>query len=132
VHARRAQAEHLMRPVEASADWESLLPALRAAIQARAGVVTGTSPADEGLSTSVRLILHAESGDVFIKGTSPDSMGYQRGRLDLGARLAPYLTAVSPPLLWRAQADGWDVTGWPTLPGRPEPITSPVPRTSRS
>ena len=31
----------------------------------------------------------------------------------------PYLTAVSPPLLWRARVDGWDITGWPALPGRP-------------
>jgi hypothetical protein len=108
-----------MRPVEAGADWESLPPALRDAIEARAGEVTGTSPAGEGLSTSVRLILRTASGDVFVKGTGPDSRDYQRARLALGANLAPYLTAVSPPLLWRAQADGWNVTGWPALPGRP-------------
>ena len=108
-----------MRPVEPSAEWESLPPALRTAIQARSGEVTGTSPAGEGLSTSVRLILHTQSGDLFIKGTGPGSRDYQRDRLTLGAELAPYLTAVSPPLLWRAQADGWHVTGWPALPGRP-------------
>lgn len=108
-----------MRPVEASAEWKSLPAALRTAIEARAGTVTGTSPAGEGLSTSVRLILHTRSGDVFVKGTSPHSRDYQRRRLQLGADLAPALTAVSPPLLWRAQADGWHVTGWPALPGRP-------------
>jgi hypothetical protein len=108
-----------MRPVEASAEWDSLPPALQTAIRSRAGKITGTSPAGEGLSTSVRLILHTDSGDVFIKGTGPDSMDYQRDRLALGAKLAPYLTAVSPPLLWRVHADGWDVTGWPALPGRP-------------
>jgi hypothetical protein len=102
-----------------SAGWDSLPAALRAAIQARAGHVTGTSPAGEGLSTSVRLIAHTPAGDVFIKGTGPDSMDYQRHRLELGANLAPYLAAVSPPLLWRANAEGWDVTGWPALPGRP-------------
>ena len=109
-----------MRPVEASAEWDSLPPALRAAIETRAGTVTGTSPAGEGLSTSVRLILHTKDGDLFVKGTSPDSTSHQRRRLALGADLAPYLTGVSPPLLWRiAQTDGWDVTGWPALPGRP-------------
>jgi hypothetical protein len=108
-----------MRPVEASAEWDALPPALRAAIETRAGAVTGTSPAGEGLSTSVRLILHTDSGDVFIKGTGPDSMDYQRGRLKLGADLAPHLTAVSPPLLWSVRAAGWHVTGWPALPGRP-------------
>jgi hypothetical protein len=108
-----------MRPLEPSAGWDSLPPALRTAIQTRAGAVTGTSPAGEGLSTSVRLILHTQTGDVFIKGTSPESMDYQRARLALGASLAPHLTAVSPPLLWRVRADGWDITGWPALPGRP-------------
>jgi hypothetical protein len=114
-----------MRPVEASADWDALPPALRTAIQAHAGNITGTSPAGEGLSTSVRLILHTETGNLFIKGTGPDSMDYQRGRLALGADLAPYLTAVSPPLLWRVQADGWDITGWPALPGRPHADLKP-------
>ena len=109
----------LMRAPEATADWDSLPGALRAAIQARAGTVTGSSPAGEGLSTSVRLILHTESGDVFVKGTGPGSSDAQRIRLALGADLARYLTAISPPLLWRASADGWDVTGWPALPGRP-------------
>jgi hypothetical protein len=121
-----------MRPVEASAEWDSLPPALQAAIETRAGTVKGTSPAGEGLSTSVRLILHTCSGDVFVKGTGPDSRDYQRARLALGADLAPYLTAVSPPLLFRAQADGWDVTGWPALPGRPwadcEPGSPDIPK----
>jgi hypothetical protein len=82
--------------------------------------VKGSTPGGEGLSTSIRLILHSQSGDVFVKGTGPDSTDAQRGRLVLGADLAPYLPAVSPPLLWRVvQADGWDITGWPTLPGRP-------------
>jgi hypothetical protein len=113
------QAEDLMRPVEASSAWESLPPALHAAIQSHTGQISGTSPAGEGLSTSVRLILHAETGDIFIKGTGPESMDYQRTRLAIGAHLAPYLTAVSPPLLWCVHADGWDITGWPALPGRP-------------
>ena len=108
-----------MRPTEASAQWHSLPVPLRDAIQARAGTVTGASPAGEGLSTSVRLILHTPAGDVFVKGTGPDSKDYQRDRLYLGADLAPCLQPVSPPLLWRVQADGWDVTGWPALPGRP-------------
>jgi hypothetical protein len=73
-----------MRPVEPSADWDSLPPALRIAIETRVGKVKGSSPAGEGLSTSIRLILHSESGDVFVKGTGPDSTDHQRGRLALG------------------------------------------------
>ena len=113
------QAENLMPPAQARTEWDALPAALRNAVEARAGKVTGTSPGGEGLSTSVRLILHTQSGDVFVKGTGPDSTEHQRARLELGAALAPYLTAVSAPLLWRAQAAGWAVTGWPALPGRP-------------
>jgi len=124
-----------MRPVEASADWDSLPTALRTAIESRAGEIIGTSPAGEGLSTSVRLILRTGAGDLFVKGTGPDSMPYQRDRLALGAALAPYLTGVSPPLLWHVQAEGWDVTGWPALPGRPwadqKPGSDDIPKLTR-
>jgi hypothetical protein len=99
--------------------WDALPATVRDAIKARTGPVTGAEPHGEGLSTAVRLILHTASGPVFVKGTGPDSTDHQRRRLALGAELAPHLTALSPPLLWRVQADGWDVTGWPALPGRP-------------
>lgn len=108
-----------MRPPEPGEAWEQLPAAIREEIESRAGRVYGTSPGGEGLSTSVRLILHSESGDVFIKGTSPASTEHQRRRLALGADLAPYVAPVSPPLLWRVQARGWDITGWPALPGQP-------------
>lgn len=125
-----------MRPARASAEWDSLPASLRTAIESRAGRVKGSSPAGEGLSTSVRLILRTESGDVFVKGTGPGSTAHQRRRLALGADLAPHVTAVSPPLLWRvAQADGWDVTGWPALPGRPwadqKPGSADIPKMTR-
>jgi hypothetical protein len=114
-----------MRPVEPSAEWFALPAAVRAEIEARAGHVRGTSPAGEGLSTSVRLILHTMSGNVFVKGTGPDATSHQRARLALGADLAPSLTGISPPLLWRAEADDWSVTAWPALPGRPWAILGP-------
>jgi hypothetical protein len=108
-----------MRPVEPSTGWDALPAPVRRKIESWIGNVKSASPAGEGLSTSVRLILHLEAGDVFIKGTGPDSTDHQRRRLALGADLAPYVTAVSPYLLWRIQAAAWDFTVWPALPGRP-------------
>jgi hypothetical protein len=102
-----------------SAEWDQLPAAVRAAVQQHTGPVTGTRPGGQGASTMARLILHTATGDVFIKGTSPDADDLQRGRLTLGAALAPYVTALSPPLLFAVQADGWDITGWPAIPGRP-------------
>jgi hypothetical protein len=102
-----------------SVEWDQLPAAVRAAVQQHTGPVTGARLGGQGVSTMARLILHTAAGDVFIKGTSPDADDLQRGRLALGAALAPHVTALSPPLLFRVQADGWDITGWPALPGRP-------------
>jgi hypothetical protein len=112
--------------------WDALPATVWDAIEAHTGPVTGAEPHGEGLSTAVRLILHTASGPVFVKGTGPDSTDHQRRRLALGAALAPYVSAVSPPLLFQAEADGWHVTGWPALPGRPwadqKPGTPDLPR----
>jgi hypothetical protein len=108
-----------------STQWEELPATLRSLIEQRTGPVTGTSAHGEGASTSLHLILDATGGSVFVKGTSPDADDLERERLDLGAALAPHVTAISPPLLWQVHADGWRVTGWPALPGRPRADLSP-------
>jgi hypothetical protein len=90
--------------------------------------VTGTSEGGHGWSTNLRLILDTPGGRVFVKGLKPDDSpirAHQRDRLVLGAELAPYVNAVSPPLLFQVEAEGWDVTGWPALPGRPFADLSP-------
>jgi hypothetical protein len=107
------------RQVNPTADWHELPAGVREAIEEHTGKVTGATASGEGMSTMVRLALHTASGDVFVKGTGPDSAHHQRERINLGAALAPYVTAISPPLLWHVHADGWNITGWPALPGRP-------------
>jgi hypothetical protein len=102
-----------------TARWEDLPAAVRDAVQARAGTVTAAAVTGEGLNTAVRLTLQTPGGPVFVKGTGPGSNVHQAWKLDLAARMAPHVTAVSPPLLWRVQADGWDILGYPALPGRP-------------
>jgi hypothetical protein len=95
---------------------------VREAVEKHTGPVTWASLGGEGWSTNLRLILQGANEKVFIKGTGPGDDGilaHQRQRLALGADLAPYVTAVSPPLLFRVEAEGWNITGWPALPGRP-------------
>jgi hypothetical protein len=75
------------------------------------------------MSTAVRLTLDTAGGSVFIKGTRPGSTRLARERLTLGAELAPHVPSLSPPLLFQAQADGWDITGWAAVPGRPADFT---------
>jgi hypothetical protein len=65
----------------------------------------------------MRLILHTETGDVFVKGIGPDGGDIERGDLDLGAELAPFVPA-SPSLSFKGQADGWVFTGWQAVEGR--------------
>lgn len=99
--------------------WDELPAAVREAIERHTGPVAASFPGGEGVSTMVRLVLGTAGGSVFVKGVSPDAGDLARGRLDLGAALAPFVTELSPPLLFRVRAGGWDVTGWPALPGRP-------------
>lgn len=119
----------------ASVEWGGLPVAVRDAIEEHTGPVTGTSPGGEGMSTSLRLILHTKNGDVFVKGTGPDCTSHQRRRLALGAAIAPYVSAIAPPLLWQAETDDWQLTGWPALPGRPwadqKPGSGDVPKMAR-
>jgi len=103
--------------------WHELPAAARKAVEQHTGPVTGTAPVTEGMSTAVRLILDTPGGSVFIKGTPPGSSRLVREQLTLGAELAPHVPSLSPPLLFQAQADGWDITGWTFVPGRPADLT---------
>ena len=108
-----------------STGWHDLPEQTRNAIERHTGRVTGTSPGGDGASTSLRLILSTPAGHVFVKGTDPGADQLRKGRLALGAELAPFVTELSPPLLFRVQAAGWDITGWPALPGRPRADLAP-------
>jgi hypothetical protein len=99
--------------------WDELPPAVRQGIERHTGPVAASFPGGDGVSTMVRLVLDTAGGSVFVKGVSPDAGALARERLDLGAALARFVTGLSPPLLFRVQACGWDVTGWHAVPGRP-------------
>ena len=127
MHPERLQAvvQIRERALSDSIGWDDLPGSVRQAIERHTGQVTGTSPGGDGESTSLRLILNTPAGQIFVKGTDPDAGELRRGRLALGAALAPFVTELSPPLLFRVGADGWDVTGWPALPGRPRADLTP-------
>jgi DNA-binding transcriptional ArsR family regulator len=101
-----------------SIGWDALPVPVRDAVESRTGTVTAATLGPEGWSTDTRLFLDTADGRVFMKGTGPDASRRERMALALGADLAPHVTALSPRLLFRVQSGGWDVTGWPALPGR--------------
>jgi hypothetical protein len=100
-----------------SIQWGELPVSVREAIEERTGPVTGSLLGGAGFRTGMRLILHTETGDVFVKGIGPDGGDIERGDLDLGAELAPFVPA-SPSLSFKGQADGWVFTGWQAVEGR--------------
>jgi hypothetical protein len=103
--------------------WDELPPAVREAVEQHTGPVAAAAPGAEGMSTAVRLILDTAGGSVFIKGTRPQSSRLVREQLALGAELAPFIPSLSPPLLFRVEAHGWDLTGWAAVPGRAADFT---------
>jgi hypothetical protein len=111
--------------------WDELPAAVREGIERCTGPVAASFPGGEGVSTMVRLVLDTDGGRVFVKGVGPATGDLARGRLGLGAALAPFVPSLSPPPLFRVQADGWDVTVWPAVPGRPadlRPGSADIPR----
>lgn len=100
-----------------SAGWDDLPPAVRDAIEAHAGPVSRAEVSGEGMNSSLRLVVDTPGGRVFLKGVGPGGPG--AWKLNQAAELAPYVSEVSPPLLWRVRAEGWDILAWPALPGRP-------------
>lgn len=101
-----------------NSQWGELPASVREAIEKHAGPVTGCVLGGDGYSTDMRLILHTETGDVFVKGIGPGGGHVERCVLDLGAELAPFVPA-SPSLFFKGQADGWVFSGWQAVDGRP-------------
>jgi hypothetical protein len=104
---------------DGTVQWDRLPAGVRGAIEQHTGPVRGTAPGGEGLSTSLRLILHTARGSVFAKGTGPGDDDSRVWRLETGAALSPYVAAIAPPLLWQVKQDGWNILGFGYLPGRP-------------
>src|ERR1700735_2855456 len=73
--------------------WEELPVSVREAIEEHTGPVTDSALGGAGFRTGMRLILHTETGDVFVKGVGPDAGEIERNDLDLGAELAPFVPA---------------------------------------
>lgn len=112
-----------------SIQWGELPVPVREAIEKHTGPVTGSVLGGAGFSTDMRLILHTETGDVFVKGIGPDGGDTERNVLDLGAELAPFVPA-SPSLSFKERAGGWVLSGWPAVDGRPasmEPGSDDIP-----
>jgi hypothetical protein len=61
------------------------------------------------------VLLDTESGLVFLKGLPTDRCGVRAQQRE--ADVAPFVTEVSPRLLWHAEPEGWDLLGFEAIEG---------------
>jgi hypothetical protein len=109
---------HGRLPVMPRVQWEALPQEVRDVVQEQAGAVVKTTPISEGINSDITLIAHtATSGPLFIKGSRSDNEVQLRA-LGREAAVNPYITAVSPELLWEVQEGGWKLLGFEYVSGR--------------
>ncbi|ANN19941.1 hypothetical protein SD37_32905 [Amycolatopsis orientalis] len=98
--------------------WNDLPGTVRAAIEAETGPVSRVVIPAAGRNSDFAATLHTRQGAVFCKGIA--DAGGKRGAMHRHeADIAPYLPpAISPRLLWKAEADGWLVLGFRHIAGR--------------
>lgn len=113
--------------------WETLPDQVRDAIQDNTGVVVKTERVSEGINSTLTLIAHTRSGPVFIKGSADNARAARA--LGREAAVNPFVTAVSPELLWQVDAAGWRLLGFEYIPGRRidySPGSPDIPKVTRT
>lgn len=96
--------------------WDELPSSLKDAIEARTGRITSVRIATAGQNSPLAAIIETADGKVFTKG-----MPSSHRRVITQAReaaIAPFVSDISPALLWHFDEAGWDVLGYEYAPGR--------------
>lgn len=95
-------------------DWDELPAAVRDAIQDRTGLVRTARTATAGLNSQIALILHTDSGPVFVKGLPAAHPGAVRQARE--AMINPYVRTLAPRLLWHTEQAGWNLLAFDYIP----------------
>lgn len=96
-------------------NYEALPVPVREAVEERSGAVRSARSADAGTNCAVAAFLETDSGPVFLKGLPKDNPGVVDQERE--ARVAPFVSDVSPRLLWHAEVEGWDLLGFEAVHG---------------
>ncbi|MEV8474865.1 phosphotransferase [Streptomyces sp. NPDC051173] len=103
--------------------WAELPTVVRAAVSARTGPVGLVEDVPHGFTCRFAAILSTAGGGVFVKGVPvEDEQGVMAQGFEVAVNSA--VAAVSPRLLWRVEAGGWDVLGFEVVPGRHADLSS--------
>jgi hypothetical protein len=99
-------------------DYEALPVPVREAVEERCGSVRSARSVDAGTNCVVASFLETHSGPVFVKGLPKNHPGVVDQQRE--ARVAPFVSEVSPRLLWHTEVEGWDLLGFEAIwEGRP-------------
>jgi hypothetical protein len=93
-------------------DWE----AIKELIEKQTGPVRAAEQVSEGRNSEISVIVHADTGIVFVKGilnTHPQAWTQRREEL-----INPSVRHISPRLRWSASDGGWELLGFEYIPGR--------------
>jgi hypothetical protein len=96
--------------------WGELPAGVRRRIEAEVGPFAWAEQVDAGHNCLAALIVHTTAGSWFIKGIHADHARAVWNQSNEAA-INPYVEAVTAPLEFRVQADGWDILGFRYLVG---------------
>lgn len=91
-------------------DWEDLPDDTKKDVEEYTGRVWSAQTVSAGLNSAVAAVLTAERGTVFAKGLHRDDP--RRWNQDVEAMINPYVTRLSPRLLWRVSAHAPSRCDW--------------------
>lgn len=97
-------------------DWEQLSRPTREAIEAHTGPVRGAATALAGQNSAIAALLDTDAGRVFVKGLRTEHPMAVAQRREMAVN--PYVSPLSPQLLWHTEADGWTLLGYQAAAGQ--------------
>lgn len=101
----------------ARTEWDGLPAAVRVAVGARVGGVTGWVPVEYGLTCHMAAVLSTMDGRVFVKGVPTGDVEGVTAQ-DFEAAVNSRVAGIGPLLLARVATAGWDLLVFEYLDGR--------------
>src|SRR5882724_797337 len=97
-------------------EWDQLTAPVRAAIERRTGTVRTARTASAGKNSAIAALLSTARGPVFLKGLRTEDPRVASQERE--AAVSPYVSPLSPELLWQTEVDGWNLLGFRAAPGQ--------------
>src|SRR5690242_1232697 len=97
-------------------------PSFEALIRPHTGDLIDVQPTSRGNNTAVTVLVEGERGSFFVKGV-PNRPGGRRESLVREGLINPFVSGISPAVLWQAEGDEWVVLGFEWIDARSSDFT---------